>query len=203
VLAAVLIASSGIFVVDFSAVSAQTTKLQRGQVGLVTQVQRGRFVGEVIALFGPAANPTGLTVQLGLSTADVHFGTQYTPHPLSAEAEVEGIAVHDFVSMVVRKGQGEWVAQRVDFDVQPFGRLRLVTAAIVNLGPEARHLRIRLADTGQVRWVTLSRQTMYESDGKPLTVLPLLLRDQAVQILVIRGDLGWVAATINLKSAGG
>jgi hypothetical protein len=202
-LTVVFVALCCLFLTALTPVSAQVARLQVSQMGLLAQVQRGRFVGEVTALTGPTANPTGLTLQLGIASADVRFGTQYTPHPLSAEAEIEGISVHDYASVVVRRVKSDWVAQRVDFDVEPFGHLKLVSATVVSMTADAKHLRVRLTDTGQNRAVALVKQTLYEADGKPLTGLPQLVRDQPIQVLVVRGDFGWVAATLNLKSASG
>jgi hypothetical protein len=180
-------------------VMAQTSSGQRALAGFGASLPPGRFVGQVTALTGPISNPTGMTLALGLDTVDIRFGLRYSPRPLSAEAEVEGLAVKDYVALQARRSRNGLVTQRVQFDVQPFGRLQLIAGSVQTVSTDSRHVKLRLADTGNMRWVEVLKQTRYDIDGKPAPGPVPIGHDQTLQVLVLKGDFNWVAADINIK----
>lgn len=180
--------------------SAQVTQANRGFVGLIPLYPGYRLVGQVGSLIGPPGNPTGMFVQLGNDTVVVSFGPRSTPQPMSAEAEIEGLVTKDYISAYVRWTRGAWTAPRVQFDVQPFGRLRTLTGTIAWVAVGGRRFRLRLPATGAVRVLTTVRQSRYELDGKPVSAPLPLSRGQAVQVLTVKGEVSLVAADINVRT---
>lgn len=178
---------------------AQISPGPRALAGFSASLPPGRFVGQVTALTGPVSNPTGMTLALGMDSVDIRFGLRYSPRPLSAEAEVEGLAVKDYVSLQAWRTRNGLVTQRVQFDVQPFGRLKSITGIVQTVSPDGRHIKLRLADTGTIRWIEVIKQTRYDIDGRPALGPVPVGHDQTLQILVLKGDLDWIAADINIK----
>jgi hypothetical protein len=187
-------------VTPIAGVSGQTASAQRIPADFAGVLGDNRYIGEIVALDGRANNPTGVVLQFGTDTTDIALGPTYTAQPQSAEAEVEGLAVDDYAVITVHSNyRGDLIAQRVQFDVEPFGRLRLMTGVVTWMSPNDKRVRLRLPDTGAVRTLTLIHSTKYEVDGKQVS--PLILgRDQTVQVLVLRLNFSLIAVDVNLKT---
>jgi hypothetical protein len=184
-----------------SGASAQTTG--RSLAGFVGIIGQSRYIGQVIALDGRLDNPTGVMLQLGTDSTDIKLGPRYTAQPQSAEAEVEGLAVGDYALVTAHLVRGDLVAQRVQFDVEPFGRMKLITGSVTWVSPNGKHLRLRVADTGNTRVLQLVRSTQYEIDGK-VQIAPLLLaKEQTVQVLILHDNFQLYAVDVNLKTSPG
>jgi hypothetical protein len=188
-------------VTPIAAVPGQIASAQRIPADFAGVLGDNRYIGEIVALVGPTNNPTGVMLQFGTDTTDITLGPKYTAQPQSAEAEVEGLAVDDYAVITVHPNyRGDLIAQRVQFDVEPFGRLRLMTGLVTWVSPNDKRMRLRLPDTGAIRTITLIRSTKYEVDGKQ--VAPLILgRDQTVQVLVLHLNFSLLAVDVNLKTS--
>jgi hypothetical protein len=141
-----------------------------------------------------------VTLQLGTDVADIRFAPRYNLQPLSAEAEVEGLATGDFASVRAQWVKGALVAQRVQFDIDPVLPLRMVTGVITWASPNGKRLRVRLADTGKVRPVEIARDAHYDMDNRPQSGQLTVLKDESVQLLVVKIPFDWLATELNVKT---
>ena len=155
------------------------------------------FSGQVTALSGPVANPTGLTLQDRIRSVDIRIAPETMFRARSAEAEVEGLVVGDYAVIGARKGKGSWIANRISFDVRPMVAGTLVTGTIVKLSSNGKQLQLRL-DTGQMQPVTIGPRTKYRIDGQPTDTPPELAKGDVVQVLMRSAPRGWTAMEINL-----
>jgi hypothetical protein len=180
--------------------SAQGLFVPRAAASFVGIVGHGRYIGQVESIDGPAANPTGIVLALGTDTEDIRLGPKYTAQPQSAEAEVEGIAVGDYAMVTAKAGKANMVAQRVQFDVHPFGRLKALSGTITWTSPNDRRFRLRATDTGVIRTLDVVHATRFEMDGKPLAAPISIGKDQTVQVLMVKGPIDSFAAEINIRT---
>jgi hypothetical protein len=162
-----------------------------------------RFAGQIVALPGPTASPTGITVQLqDARTVTIHLVPKTVLRARSAEAQVEGLSLGDFAVVDAVRVGPDWNARRVLFDVDPFGPIRLFTVSgtVVRLSRAGDRVLVSLVG-GTTRWIFLTHDTRYALDGIPTDTVPVLQRNNVVQVDVRLAPRGWVALAINIKSA--
>src|SRR5690348_10644658 len=68
-----------------------------GPQGVPQTLAGPRLMGQVSALSGPVSNPDGFTLDTGNRSVDVRIAPKATFTARSAEAEVEGLQVGDYV----------------------------------------------------------------------------------------------------------
>lgn len=163
-----------------------------------------RFAGQITAVLGTDASPTGIAVQLQNSrTVVIHFAP--VPKTIlkarSAEAQVEGLMVGDFAVVQATKMGLDWNARRVVFDVDPFGPIRYftVTGSVTRLNRAGTQILLALPG-GAARWIIMTRNTRYLLDGVPAEATPAIQRSDVLQVDVHKVPRGWVATSINIKT---
>jgi hypothetical protein len=161
------------------------------------------FFGQVKSLTGPAADPTGFALQLDGRTVNLHIsatGTVFTAR--SAEAWVDGFAVGDFASVRARRVNRIWMAQRILFDVRPFGQIKTVSLTGTILKFSKDTTRVQLQPTvGDPRWIIIRPATRFRVDGVATTVAPTLVKGDLVQVTLRRTAQGWITVELNLKTS--
>ena len=159
---------------------------------------RTRFAGQIAELIGPKNNPTGLSVQTGLQSTDVRIGPNTVYEAKTAEAEVEGLTENDYTVVTAKRSPRGWTAVRVQYDVQPFGPLRIVAGTINKVEQDERRFSLRL-DPTHLRWITLNKLTRLRVDGRLVDTPGQIERGATVQVLALRTELNWVALDVNVK----
>jgi hypothetical protein len=162
-------------------------------------IDRARFVGQVTALLPVNGSPTAFVLlQPNLSvTISINPQTQLTGS--SAEANVEGLARDDYAVINAKHVQGRWVATKIRYDVDPILPLRTVSGAVVKLTPDSRRVYVKL-DTGGNRWITIGRLARYRLDGRIVDPPPILLKGEAVQFVINRATIPWIALEVDVRS---
>ncbi len=147
------------------------------------------------------ANPSGLTVQLGLLTSQVRILPQTTVIVAkSAEAEVEGLLPGDYVLINLQRRSHLMTARRLTYDVQPFFPMKSYSGAILRQSADQKRFLVRLVTNRNLWFRTSARLTRYEVDGKLQSTVPLLTKGEDVEILTYRLELNWVAVDVNVTS---
>lgn len=162
-----------------------------------------RVAGQVTAIAGPAANPTGFTLQLTDRSIAVRIVSRTTITARSAEALVDGFLANDFAVVTTVKSGGGWVANRIVYDAVPFGPIRqfTISGSVMRVSPNGKRFMLRLV-TGARHWVQITRNSRFEVNGVPTTPAPILARTNPVEVKIRRANnYRWVALLINLKPA--
>jgi hypothetical protein len=165
-----------------------------------------RFAGQVIVLNGLPEDPTGFTLQVEdgrLIDFLIAPTAKFTPR--SAQAQVERLQQGDYALIYARRISQNWVANRIVFDVAPFPGINrfTLTGAIVRVSKDNKRFALQL-DTGDIHWITITRQTKFRDVNSQLMPSPpLLVKQTTVQVLVHRTGNIWLALEIDLKSSAG
>jgi len=144
-----------------------------------------------------------LTLQTKARALVVRVGPQAKLLPRSAEAEVEGLVSNDFAIVFARRVARTWVAYRVEYDVQPIAVVPptiMVTGVVIRVNPNGRSFTMML-DSGDLRFVTMNKQTKFQLDGQLVDGSGLVTKDEAVQVAMRRTNHGWLALDVNVKSS--
>lgn len=167
--------------------------------GQLQVIERARFVGQVTALLPANGSPSSFVLlQPNFSvTISINSQTQLTGN--SAEASVEGLARDDYAVVTARRALGRWIATKITYDVDPILPLRAVSGTVLRLSPDAKRVYVRLDLLGS-RWITIGRLARYRLDGRVMDPPPILLRGEAVQIVVNRTAIPWLALEIDVRS---
>lgn len=163
-------------------------------------VAKGRYVGQVVAVQGPLASPTSLTLQLGLQNLDIRILPRTILTGKSAEADVEGLQVGDYAVVISRRYNRTTAATRVVFDVEPIFPLRAVSGTIARVAIDGQHFQVR-STTGKLAWLHVSKYARIRLDGRPSDVLTSLVKGNTVQVLAQHTDAGWDATDISIRSS--
>jgi hypothetical protein len=161
-----------------------------------------RLMGVVVSVLGTTDNPNFFTLQLGTDTAVVRIAPRTVFTPKSAEASLAGFTSGDYAIVTFRRFKGTLVAGRILFDVQPLAPLRLFDGTVMRVAPNGQRFVIRLVGTIHLVNFRLSKtSTLYQLDGSPAISPVTLAKGNDVEILGLNTFGGWVAYTVNLKSA--
>ncbi|GAC1464362.1 MAG: hypothetical protein PVSMB7_07280 [Chloroflexota bacterium] len=163
-----------------------------------------RFTGQVASVqVSRDGTPLAFTLRIARRLVDFRTSPQAKLVPRSAEAAVEGFMPNDYATVMARRVNRQWVAQRVEFDVQsiPASPLPIVTVmgTVVAESATNRSLTMTL-DTGDVRLVLITKQTRFRIDGQIVSPTPLMKGD-TVRVTMRRAGRSWVAVEINLQTA--
>lgn len=161
---------------------------------------QARFIGAVAAIQGPADSPTRITLQLGALSTELRINLKTLFSAKGAEASLEGLLPGDFAVVAARRFKGAWIARRVLFDVQPIFPLRLFTGTVVRAGVDGKRVSVRIAATQRLLWFRISRNALYQEDGRAVLEPPGLTPGETVELLALRVVPGWMAYNINLKA---
>ena len=162
-------------------------------------IDRARFVGQVTFLDSAAAGPTSFELLQPSMAVVISINRQTQLTGKSAEANVEGLARDDYAVVNARRVGTRWVASKIVYDVDPILPLQTVTGSIVRVSVDGRRIYVRL-DAGGSRWITIGRLARYRLDGRLLDPSPIPLKGEAVQLIVNRSALSWVALEVDLRS---
>lgn len=169
-------------------------------------LDRGTFMGEVTAVMGPAANPTGITVTLGADSIDLHFVVGKTIiASRGLEADVEGLVRGDYAWARAKKYAAGWYATTVKFDVAPIPPLRLLSGVVDRVGADGKRFFLK-SDTGKQMFVVrIVKQTRFLVDRTPLApdAQPAIGKGLSVTVLARKIGTMWTAFAINMRSASG
>ena len=150
--------------------------------------------------------PLAFTLQVRSRSLDMRIADHAKLTPKSAEANVEGFVDNDYATVMAKRVNHQWLAYRIDYDVQPIVASPAptvtvtVTGTIVKVSPAAKWLTM-LLDTGETRLVTVTKQTRWLLDGQPDVPPTLPVKGDIVRIVMRKTVHGWVALEINLKPA--
>lgn len=159
-----------------------------------------RFGGQIMALAGQPSSPSGFTLQLRDRTLDFKILPRTTFQARSAEAYVDGFAQYDFALVNATRVNGDWTANRITYDVLPFGSIRdfTVSGKVVSLDRSGKNVLLKLL-SGDTHSVRMNLNTKYQLNSEPVDTAPALLKDAALDVTVHRNGNGvWIAVTINL-----
>ena len=166
-------------------------------------VRTVQLCGQITALVGRADNPTGFTLQLKDRSIDIKIAPRTTNiMARSAEAQVDGLAQYDFAVVLATRSSGDWVANRVLYDVVPFGPIRQFTVSgkVLSADKRGRGFTLKLV-SGDTHWIRITKNTEYTLDGQAVVSAPSLVRDTAVDVQLRRSmEEQWVAVSINVKT---
>jgi hypothetical protein len=163
--------------------------------------------GEVAAIYGPAAGPTGLAIQQQQGKTDttktvtIRLDTRTILRARTAEAQVEGLTVGEFAVVQVNRTGTDVSARRIVFDVDPFGPIRFfsVTGTVLRLNRAGTQVLLGLPGRA-TRWIILTVNTRYSLDGLVTGYVPTLQRNNVVTVDVNLTERGWIAQSVNLRS---
>jgi len=120
----------------------------------------------------------------------------------SAEAEVEGFQSGDYAIVMARHVNRGWVANRVEYDVQPIAGVVQVTltGTVQRVSANGKLFSMQV-DSGSVRWVVINARTKYRVDGQLLDGPPVLMRGDMVTVIMRRVVRTWVALSVNVRTS--
>lgn len=163
-----------------------------------------RFAGQVTAVTGPTTNPDGFTLQLRDHAVVIKILPRTNIIARSAEAQVEGFGPYVFAVVTAAKVGADWTANRVEYDVVPFGPIRdfAVTGKTTWVDKKGHAFRLRLM-SGDIRTVRITKQTRFEFDGQPAEdAPPTLAVGEALDVSIHRNlQDQWIAVLIDIRSA--
>jgi hypothetical protein len=165
----------------------------------VRRVDDVKFVGQVLSLDGPAADPRGVALQISNKVLSIRIAPETTLMPNSAEAEVAGLMDGDFASVLAYRSGKSWIADKIVFDVVPLGSANTVTlrATITRVVPDGVHIVLRL-DTGGARRLAITPRTEFRVNGTATTSPPHPTKGEQAIITMRATPRGWVALIIDL-----
>jgi hypothetical protein len=160
---------------------------------------RANVFGVVVGVHGPVSNPDGVNVQLGSDTTMVRIEPGTVFEAQSAEAQVEGLAVGDYVCIPVRRVKGGPMALRIRFDVVPVPPLQVLRGTMQRFIAEGTHFTFR-TDDGRFLVMRIWRDARLVVDGRVVDGSVGVTRGTPAQIICAQRN-GWVAYEIDLRPA--
>jgi hypothetical protein len=158
---------------------------------------KANFMGTITDVATPSANPNGdptsFTLELGMQVEVVHLVPRTVITGKSAEAVVEGLAPNDYAVVRATRYRGIWYATRIVFDVQPVAPLRLISGSLVRVSPDGKRIVVKQDTPKGTIVMRLVPRTRYHVDGRPVDIAPVLIPDEAIQVLGQRINGLWVA----------
>ncbi len=164
-----------------------------------------KFVGQIVTVqSGKDGAPSLFTLRIARRLVDFRLTAQARLVAKSAEAAVEGFVADDYAVVMARHVNRQWLAYRVDFDVQPFLGVAPVTitvaGTVVTESATGKAFTMTL-NTGDMRLVQIVKQTKFRIDGQLLANPTVLMKGDMVKVVMRRSGRVWIAVDINLQSA--
>jgi hypothetical protein len=166
------------------------------------QVPLARFNGQITNIVGPPDNPTGFALLVRNRAIDIRLVPTTALTPLSAEASLAGLQVNDYAVVFAHRLRKLWIANRVQFDVQPIvqGPAPVtLNGVVLRLAANPKRFQIR-TDAGDVRWIFVTPKTTFRIDGQLQVGQPTLSKGDLVSVSARLLNHRWVAVEVNLKS---
>lgn len=161
-----------------------------------------RFYGQVTSASLVKGVPSAFTLITRNGPVDFRLPPRANLVSRSAEAEVEGFQSGDYAIVMARRVNRGWVANRVEYDVQPITVAVQVTltGTVQRVSANGKLFSMQL-DSGPLRWVVINARTKYRLDGQLLDGPPVLMRGDAVTVIMRRVIRTWVALSVNVRTS--
>lgn len=161
-----------------------------------------RFYGQVTSASLVKGVPSAFTLMTRNGPVDFRLPPRAKLVSRSAEAEVEGFQSGDYAIVMARRVNRGWVANRVEFDVQPITvAIQVTLTGTVQRVSANGKLFSMLLDSGPLRRVVINARTKYRMDGQLLDGPPALMRGDVVTVIMRRVVRTWVALSVNVRTS--